>query len=215
MIRISSDIPALRRGRTSPIIHNVLDSHFEAIIKDISFADTGRFVSIGSAHSYRGLPSLICGYAEYRRTGGRTNLLVVASPGSREEEVAIRHAATDLPGLTVTDGVSRKEAVGLMAGSKGAIFPSFVEASPISLLEAQAVGAPVAFSNLRAHLDLVGDGYPGFSFEAGEASQTARALHQLDDAPKVQDGPLSSGERRAASRETWSCSVEGFLRSAL
>lgn len=215
MIRISGAIPPLTHGKTSPVVHNVLDEPFDRIMANLKAATAGGFLSIGSAHAYRGFSYLVSGYVRYRETGGRQSLLIVASRGSDGETRRLQAAEKEVRGLTIRPrGVDRATAISLMASSKGLIFPSFIEASPMSVLEAQALGKPIAHSRILGHSEIVAQ-YPAFTFAAGDPQDLAKALHRLDEAPRSVESPLRSAGHRAVKRAEWVSMLETFLREAL
>ena len=210
MVRISGAIPPLRTGRpTSRVLHNVLDEGFEAALPPAA-PGHGAFVCAGSAHGYRNLVPLVRGFARYRSTGGRTDLLLQTTPGSPSVEAALAEAASAVPGLRVRAGADRRATLSLMAGSAGVVLPSSVEASPMTLLEAQALARPVACSTIRAHDELLGDcGSP--RFDAAEESSVAAALHALDERGGVAPHPLGDPARRERERARWVASLVEFL----
>jgi glycosyltransferase involved in cell wall biosynthesis len=213
MIRISSSIPPLRSKPTSSVLHNVLDQAFDKIVEDLPSDQGCGLVSIGSAHSYRAFPSLIKAYEQYRRRGGRYDLTIVAGRGTESEIRTIGDSAQGVPGLRVLRGdMDRKDAIALMAASEGVIFPSLVEASPISVLEAMALGLPIAHSDISAHRELC-MGYPSLHFTAENTSEMARALGALEHAGRISSHPLQSRQRRSQFRNAWIEEVHRFLEA--
>ena len=167
---------------------------------------------VGSAHSYRALPQLIRGFAAYRASGGRTDLLIQTSAGTPSEERLIAAAAERVPGLQVrAGGAERAEVAALMLGSAGVVFPSLVEASPVTLLEAQALGRSVACSDIVAHRELLDVSRVVDLFTATSEAESAAALHQLDERGPVTHHELTEPGVRRLRRQQWAHALRDFL----
>jgi glycosyltransferase involved in cell wall biosynthesis len=213
LIRISGAIPALPDRPTSAILHNVLDSAFDQLAARLAPEPHGGFLVAGSAHSYRALPALVEGYRRYRASGGHTGLWVQTSPGAASEESLLRAAEQDTDGLRVViGGADRPRVLSLMAGSVGVLFPSTVEASPVTVLEAQALGRPIAVSDIRAHREITtNSSYE--AFDVRDRDSVAAALHRLDEHGGTAPHPLQDATYRAARRAAWGDDVSAFLRT--
>ncbi|MGG5260601.1 glycosyltransferase [Phycicoccus avicenniae] len=211
LVRISGAIPPLPRRRpTSEVLHNVLDTGFEEVLPEAA-APGNHFVSIGSAHGYRHLVPLARGYAEYRRRGGRTGLTIVTSAGSPAVDGSLADLAATVEGLTHHGGgVDRPGALRAMARSRGVLLPSSVEASPMTLLEARALGRPVACSRIRAHDELL-DGEPMPRFDSSDPRSVAGALEALDEYDGRAPHALEDAATRDARRAEWAARLTGFL----
>ncbi len=212
MVRISGAIPPLRRRPTSEVLHNVLDASFDDLVADLTPTEHGSFLCVGSAHSYRAIPQLIRGYASYRATGGGTGLLVQTSAGTPSEEILIAAAAEQVPGLRLrSGGAGRAEVASLMLGSAGVVLPSLIEASPVTLLEAQALGRSLTCSNIVAHRELLTADAAANTFNPRSEADTAAALHRLDERGPVAQHELTQPQVRHLRREEWCQDVRDFL----
>ena len=212
MVRISGAIPPLRRRPTSAVLHNVLDEAFEDLVGGLVPTQHGSFVCVGSAHSYRALPQLIRGFATYRASGGRTDLLIQTSAGTPSEGRLIAAAAEQVPGLQVrTGGAERAEVAALMLGSAGVVFPSLVEASPVTLLEAQALGRSVACSDIMAHRELLDGSRVVDFFTATSEAESAAAMHRLDERGPFTHHELTEPRFRRLRRQQWAQALRDFL----
>lgn len=211
MVRISSALPSKPWGLTSPVLHNVLDREFENCLKVTTpDAPSIGFLSAGSGHSYRNLARLTEGYATYRRCGGRTPLMLQMSSGTASEEFAIVAKARLVEGLTVTSrNASREEVVGLMRRASAVIFPSYIEASPVTVLEAMAIGIPIACSQIIAHRELCDE--RSIYFDPNNVLDIAKALRRLDATPPMIAGPLQDRQVRTAERARWIAELLEFL----
>ena len=214
MVRISGAIPPLRHARTSPVLHNVLDRAFDVVIQQLSPMQHGSFYCVGSAHSYRAIPSLVAGYARYRDMGGMTGLLIQLSPGTANEEQKVLSAASHIHGLKVRlGGATRVNVAEHMAGSAGVIFPSTIEASPLTLLEALALGKAVACNDIVGHREMLGE-HPAEIFATEDPASVARSLRGLDAKNGLQAHLLQSADAREAERVLWANKLVAFLDEA-
>jgi glycosyltransferase involved in cell wall biosynthesis len=212
MIRISGALPPIAHGQTSLVLHNVLDDAFEDILSLLIPANTNAFVTVGSAHSYRNLALLAQAFAAYRQSGGRTRLVVQMSTGTISEEKLVASLGEQIDGLEVRKGgVDRQGVANLMAGARGVILPSSIEASPVTLLEAQAIGLPLACSDIVAHREL-GKSHCMY-FKASSTEAIRKVLHQLDDADGVVPHELQDLKSRETQRSAWRSELLSFLAS--
>ncbi len=192
------------------MLHNVLDEGFESDLPD-AVEPSDHFLAVGSAHGYRRLPALVRGFESYRRQGGCAELLVVSSPGTPSVDSELDALAATVPGVRHrSGGTSRAEVLALMSGSCGVILPSAVEASPITLLEALALGRPVACSRIPAHDEMLA-GAEAARFSPDEPGSVASALHDLDERRGIQPSPLQDPVFRRAQRDEWTNRLTEFL----
>lgn len=214
MIRISGALPPMVRGRTSPVLHNVLDNAFEEILGHLVPTNIDAFLAAGSAHSYRNLAMLARGYAAYRQSGGHTRLTIQMSTGTPAEEERVTCLGQQIDGLEVRKGgADRQDIANLMAGASGVILPSSIEASPVTLLEAQAIGVPLACSDIVAHREL-GESR-GIYFDPLSAESIRKSLHQLDDAGGIAPHRLQDLASREAQRSAWRSELLDFLSTVI
>ncbi len=214
MIRISGAIPALSSQPTSPVLHNVLDAGFDDLLSELSVKGSPEyFFASGSAHSYRQFEQLIRGYSQYRRQGGQTSLVVQASPGSTNVEYALR-STSRAEGLDLRMGpIGRRDLVNAMAGARGVLFSSAVEASPVTLLEAQALGIPVVLTDIPGHQELAST--PLIGFNLSDPISVATSLLNVDAGPSTVTHPLQDPLEREAARRRWASALTDFLKSLL
>ena len=151
LVRIGTAIPD--RGRVlGPVIPNVLDEEFEDILDSfdpqlLPENVSNTFLAVGSWTPYRNYETLLDGYALYRAAGGAWDLLI-GIPGTTGFDTS------RLPGVKILNKVSRVDVIEAYLRSGAAIFPSSVEASPVSVLEASEVGIPMIVSDISGHRDL-------------------------------------------------------------
>ena len=153
VLRISEAIPSRRpHQRSSPVLHNVLDPHFEEALTASSRLDSpwpGAVVSIGSAYSFRNVPTLVRAYTHYREAGGRAPLVVAGPKGSAAAARAAARVAEGVEGVTlVWDAVPRPTVLAAFREAAAVVLPSRVEASSFTTLEALTMTPRVALGDI-------------------------------------------------------------------
>lgn len=211
MVRISGALPRLHSAPTSDVLHNVLDESFEECLQAEPSSDgRGAFVCIGSAHSYRNMDRLVEAYASYRREGGRSRLVLQLGLGTPDRHEALYRLASSVDGVDIrVRPASRAQVVSLMKSARGVLFPSIIEASPVTLLEAHAVGALTACSDIVAHRELgeAGDAF----FDPYDVRAISVTMHWLDDAAPVGWHRLQDRAERQFERIRWTSELARFI----
>lgn len=203
-LRTGPSVPA--SGRTHPaVLMNPLDAAYEQALADAPARPTVTvqgFFCVGSCWGYRNLPTLLAGYEQYRQLGG-WRPLVLATAGPRAK--AMRRRAGD--GVVFVDGkLTRPDLIATMRASQAVVFPSSVEASPITLLEAAAAGCRIAMSDIPGHTaamqSVAASGV--LTWPAFDAQQLAQQLVALDaDDQPVVTSRLDTAEGRGELRDQW------------
>lgn len=211
VIRIGETIPSIGNVLGSPL-PSVLDEGFDAawersVETGCEGIDSGGLVSIGSFTTYRGLDSMVDAYRQYRRSGGRLGL-TIAGPGSS----VIRPSPS--PGLVVRRGaLPRPRVLKSLREARAVVFPSTVEASPVGVMEADAVARVVLASDIPGHREASARAR---FFSVGDATELARLFTSVDHEP-TPEGPVVGGpglgRARADDRRRWSEGLAERLRS--
>jgi len=116
----------------------------------------------------------------------------------------------EIGGLEVREtDASRQAVANLMAGARGVILSSSVEASPVTLLEAQAIGVRVACSDILAHREMTQTECA--FFDPTDPRSISVALHLLDDGPPTLQNELSDPAFRHLQRICWTQALINFL----
>jgi glycosyltransferase involved in cell wall biosynthesis len=219
LVRLSSAIPP--RHNSQLLLPNVLDRAFDGCSMNArtpaGIAKLGGFLSIGSISAYRNIPRLVQGYREYRRRGGSWCLTVVGSPDV-PYAVQLAQENADLVGVKIYPRtMNREEVLGLMLAHEACIFPALVEASPISLLEAAALGVQVLASRIPGHVETIPAGLSIGYFDATRSVSIASALADAEDARLVSEAShqLRTADGRARMRETWVSKLGQFVDRVL
>lgn len=209
VIRIGSAVPSIGRQLGAPL-GNVLDKGFESALAQsrghARLVSGPHFVSIGSLTTYRGVRTLLAGYAEYKRQGGSYGL-AIAGPKGRSVQLTEFDGVQWLP-----VALERPAVLGALRHAAGAVFPSTVEASPVTVLEADACSAEVIVSDIPGHRETCGRARV---FASGQAEELAARLVEVEDrhgtgAPEPCDPALV--QRRVRMRQDWAAGLIARLR---
>lgn len=92
--------------------------------------------------------------------------------------------------------IDRNQQAGLYKNAVGLIFPSLFEGFGIPLLEAMAVGCPVAASNVTSIPEVGGDA--ALYFDPSKPGKIAEAMAALIEDPDLRQKLISAGFKRAA-----------------
>lgn len=213
VLRIAPSIPTFGRP-ASAVIPNVLDEGFEEALAGANGFHPEvdeAVVSVGSAMGYRNYEGLIDGYRRYRASGGRLGLVLAGSGTSR------LLAVDEVPGLEIIDrSLPREEVLGLFQHARAVVFPSFVEASPLTVLEALEVSPRVASADVpgtRSTVAAHGGLEPSW-FDPRDPSAIAETLLVFEGSAPTRTA-LDGGSpgRRAHARERWADEMMSAIRN--
>lgn len=220
VLRISSAIPMVGDpNKYSPVLHNVLDPKYESALAESDDVDpslaAGRIVCVGSVTSYRNLMRLIDAYSLLgpRETRG----LLICGPASNHSlATKIAARARETPGVDVRWGkLTRASCLAYFKAASAVILPSFVEASPFTLLEALSVQPRVIVSGIPGHKEIVqpfGSLPEEAFFDAKSTRDMARAMEMPKEAGTLHSG-LSDAIVRERARHSWAERLGAWLRS--
>lgn len=220
VLRISSAIPDIGNTGES-ILHNVLDADFDKVLAEAATTTpvrTGALVCLGSLTRYRNVERLIAGHQYYIQQGGSRPLLIAGSSSDRYGRHLERISRESLGVYTSFSENSRAQFLSLMLNNHGVIFPSVVEASPFTLLEALAINGNLAASNIVGHIELLTANSPAASintFNPYSSRSVSEALVALEESYGTPDPTLSSPEGRSKNRVKWGEALRNILNSSL
>jgi glycosyltransferase involved in cell wall biosynthesis len=167
VIRVCSSIPHYANAQEG-ILPNVLDEEFETVASQtpVDTYDVAKsFVSIGPFAGYKNLRRLVRAFLAYRERGGVLGLTIVGEATNPRLLRALEAFRAVEPALRIVKGlVARRESVALVTGAHCAVFPSLVEASPTTPLEAGAMGTPAIVSDISGHRETLGTTYGELSY---------------------------------------------------
>ena len=161
-------------------------------------------VGVGRLTRQKDFPTLLRAFAEIRR--GRAIRLMILGEG--EERAALEALARE---LGVAEDVAlpgfRADAIACMARAAVFVLSSAWEGLPTVLIEALAVGAPVASTDCPSGpREILQDGRLGALVPIGDSSALARAMIDAVDRPR---GPVPEEALRPFTRDA---AVDHYLR---
>ena len=215
VIRISGALPPSETA--SEPIHNVLDSSFEEAYTALNPINKAQnyILVLGSWTKFRNLSFVAQAFKSYIERGGQSHLRIVGS-GSHKQVRDTERLFFDIPNVHLdVNWYSKSDCLNLMTKAKVVVFPSRVEASPFSLLEALAVNQNVLASDILGHRELI-QKHQGHSesmlFPLSDPSELTSKFFQINSLPK---GPITSLLRdydyRQDQREQWADDIASWL----
>lgn len=124
-------------------------------------------------------------------------LVCTGEPGERQQWLAQAAARGGEAQRVVFAGyLPEDELRGLMAGARGVVFPSLYEGFGLPLIEAMALGVPVACGNATALPEVAGGA--ALLFDARLPGEIAAAIRKLDEDPALRARLVEAGLARAA-----------------
>lgn len=207
-IRIGPMIPK-KANSWSQYLPNTLDESFELALdeslnlKGLNWLPDGDFFLVpGSFWSYRNHSLVIQAYSRYRESCENPVDMVIVGPSSQVRYVEkIRKACSKIEGISLVGRkVARSEVLFAMKAAQLCIFPSLVEASPVSVLEAAVLNAKCTASDISAHKFMCSyHKISNFSF-----FETPSALVTIMSGSHNKSScPLDSPEARLKARVEW------------
>lgn len=142
---------------------------------------------------------LLTAFGMARQSGLAPDLRLVCTgaPGERQLELAAAAAAMGLGKAVLFPGFLPAAAFGiLLAQARGLVFPSLYEGFGLPVVEAMALGIPVACSDLTALPEIAGDA--ALFFDPRVPAEIAGALIRLNHDDAVRTRLIGAGRGRAA-----------------
>lgn len=150
LVRIGPLIPD-HDSSSESILANVLDEGFEQSYKEtekissVNWLPSEKYFLVpGSMWGYRNLDVVIEAYREYRKLGGESSLVLVGVMHKGSGAATTLKNAKNQEGLYIVNkNVGRSELLYAMKRAEACVLASVVEASPVTLIEAGALGIPI------------------------------------------------------------------------
>lgn len=163
-----------------------------------------RCVYVSNTALYKHQDSVVAAVAELRRRGHDIRLTLAGGGAGGAQRMLERQIAVSDPEhafVTQMPFVSQDAVRSVLAGSDIFVFASSCEAFGISLLEAMAVGLPVASSRRSSIPETLGDG--GVYFDPEDVSSIADAIEGLIRDPELRRR-VAQRAKALAGQYSWS-----------
>lgn len=175
---------AVERGVPAQRVHFVPNAVKPPSVLAAPFADTSRparIVAAGRLHPKKGFDVLIAALALLRDQGQGFDCEIAGEGDERPklEGLIAQHGLGERVRL-----VGWRDASAFLATGDVFAFPSYQEGFPLVLLEAMAVGLPVASSAIPGPVEMIAEGVDGTLVPPGDAPALAGALAGLIAAPE-------------------------------
>jgi alpha-1,3-rhamnosyl/mannosyltransferase len=155
---------------------------------------------LGHLERRKNVGALIEAYSLLRATREsirETTLVLAGHPSDRDGRNVKRKWGGE-PGLRFLGGVSEEVRAALLQAAKLVVQPSRYEGFGLGVLEAMALGVPVACSRIPAHEEVVGEGQ-GLLFEPRNLKEMAGALARGVEDQVLRSQLIEQGRKRASS----------------
>lgn len=206
IIRLSTIIPTYGKA-LGPPLPNVLDDQFETALAKAATAspDPYRTISVGSITGFRNLRRLVTSIVRIRDSGIPMTLLVAGPVNSPTEARWLEVAADHHPWLTFeATNLARHQVITRIRSSSVVVFPSLVEASPITPLEALALNARIAVSDVPGHRETLEPFNAECQwFDPLSVTDMSDAISKAFKLPAPHPSPLHTPESRSQARHGW------------
>ena len=156
------------------------------------------FLHVGARRPHKNVPHLVRVLASLP---AHHHLILVGSADPRwpDETMSTARELGVADRVIELSSVSEADLLGLYAGARAFLYPSFVEGFGLPLLEAMAAGTPVLASDIPVFRE-VAEG-AGLLAPPAEVEPWVRAVERLDD--DVQRAAMIEGGRRRTAVTTW------------
>jgi glycosyltransferase involved in cell wall biosynthesis len=176
---------AIERGVSAQRVHFVPNAVKPPTVLATPFTDKARpprIVAAGRLHPKKGFDVLIAALALLRDQGQAFEAEIAGEGDERArlEGLIAQHALTDRVRLVGWRG----DVSGFLATGDVFAFPSHQEGFPLVLLEAMAVGLPVASAAIPGPVEMIADGVDGALVPPGDPAALAQALAGLIATPE-------------------------------
>jgi glycosyltransferase involved in cell wall biosynthesis len=131
--------------------------------------------------------------AAYRLSGVALPLVIAGPEGWHSEEIAADIATT--PGIVRLKDLDRTEMLALIGGARALLMPSLAEGFGLPVVEAMALGTPVATSDTGALREVSGGA--ALLVDPEDITAIGRAIQRLSSDDRLCDQLRAAGRRRA------------------
>ena len=171
-----------------------------------------RCLYVSNAAMYKHQWVVVKAIATLRRQGYNISLQLAGGGSGKAQQLVDKEIALSDPRktfVTQTGFVAQKELPAILAGSNLFVFASSCENMPVSLLEAMAVGLPIACSNRGPMPEILADG--GVYFDPENPDSIAAAVEKLITDPALRIR-LAQRAKQLSEQYSWSRCAEETWR---
>ncbi|KAF0126982.1 MAG: glycosyltransferase family protein [Elusimicrobia bacterium] len=174
----------------------------EALARELGLEGFSVIGASGRLVWQKGFPHLLEAFAGLRRSAGAPAgplKLLIAGSGEMGDELKKRAAALGISDAVCWAGF-REDMPRVLALCDVFALPSLLEGQPIALIEAMAMGLPIAAASLPGTLETAADGAEALLVPPGDAAALGRALGALLE-DRALAGRLGAAARRRAEND--------------
>ena len=176
-------------------------------------------LNVGRLAPQKGQVVLVEGFAEAVARGVDATL-VLAGDGDMRSMIEDRSETLGVADrVRITGWVTGPEVRDLIRSSRALVMASFAEGLPMVIMEALAMGRPVASSSIAGIPELVKDGDTGWLFPSGDPASVADAIERLFSTPVDELARMADAGRDAVRREHYTptecAKLESFILESL
>jgi glycosyltransferase involved in cell wall biosynthesis len=198
---------------SSVIIHHGVDDEFRIPQASASWpgADEGpiKCIYVSNVDMYKHHWVVVKAIEQLRKDGHNLHLTLVGSGSGKAQRLTDQQIALSDPDNNFVSRmgfVRHGELPALMEGSDVFVFASSCENMPVTLVEAMAVGLPIACSNRGPMPEILSDG--GVFCDPEDSSSMAAAIEKIITDPELRER-IARRAHSLSQQYSWSrCSVE-------
>lgn len=199
------DVSALKNAGLSQavLLPNGVDLHFWRRNPKAKKGPVTTFISFGRLESQKGHEYLIKAAASLHHTSAQPFKVIIAGEGSQKQyllKLARQRGVEDL--IKFVGRKTPKQIQTLLSETDIAVFPSLYETTPITLLEAWAVGIPVIATNVGILRSVPENTRLAFMTDPGDEWSLAKAMQQcMADRARLQE--LAAAGHEEVKKYAW------------
>ncbi len=147
--------------------------------KGIRSYPKNKIIFVGRQVKHKGIADLIQCVANLKSQGLDVHCTIVGEGQDREEFKSQANNLNLEKEITFTGAVHNNDLSHYYHHTSVFVFPSYLEGSPVSIMEAMASGLPIISTKISGIPDMVRDGYNGYLVEAGDISSLGEKVKLL------------------------------------
>lgn len=136
-------------------------------------------VSVGRLVAWKGMSALVRSFAQVRKDHPDLELVIVGDGPERERVIAAAKEAGVEDAVILAGAKAREETLALVKGARGFALNTRYEGLSHTILEALALGTPVATTPVGGNRELIEEGKTGLLFSPDDEQGMAEAMREL------------------------------------